>query len=127
MKPEDVERRQKARRTEDERAKEDSRDYKSSGITTTTTKSGAFESQNSFYKHLSMTPEMSAPGDRFERVAGFLIKVKFDFPGGDKLDLPCTAGEMLTPHDRNKDWYVARNDAGKMGLVPRAYVEEVTT
>ena len=73
------------------------------------------------------------PGEVFERVAGYLIRVRYDFgkkkkkriiiitnlikiAGGEEMDLPAKRGEILTPYEKNKDWYLARNVRKKKKL-----------
>ncbi|KAJ8051105.1 Crk-like protein [Holothuria leucospilota] len=53
--------------------------------------------------------------------------VKYNFPGEDEEDLPCRKGEILVLLQKEEDnWWKMRNDKGKVGLVPKPYIEQVT-
>jgi len=50
---------------------------------------------------------------------------KYDFQGNDQEDLPFTKGEILTILQKDEEqWWTAKDSKGKVGLVPRPYIQK---
>lgn len=53
-----------------------------------------------------------------------VVVAKFDFPGVESEDLGFKKGERLHAKDiGDEEWWLARNEAGKEGMIPLDYVE----
>ncbi|XP_066934890.1 crk-like protein [Clytia hemisphaerica] len=56
------------------------------------------------------------------------VKAKFSFPGKDLEDLPFKKGDFLTIIRKEEDqWWLARDNTGREGMIPVPYVEVVNT
>jgi len=59
---------------------------------------------------------------------GQQCRALFDFKGASPEDLPFSKGDVLTVVNSSEDpnWWLAKNRAGKIGMIPANYVEEGT-
>lgn len=53
---------------------------------------------------------------------GAKLRTRFSFHGTDADELDVAAGVYLTTIAKNDDWFVAKTDDGRIGLIPAAYV-----